>query len=495
MNYSRTQKWLSSFLIFSILFLQTFEVPMLSSTKAEAKVNADVVSFIVDDALYSGAVKSKVLQYANDVQAYLPNTRVVIFPVPKISNPFTIASINEKLFYEGDGAGLSRLVGTVLIGEVPLPVVHKEGKTFMSVYPYVDFDAKSFVYDQAKKSYEYTTKILTDEKPEIWHSVIRPNTGDGTKNINELVTFFNKTHDFYNKQGLFSAENTPMEPRVFYMDAFHDQEASSPDIWKSYNLYLENIEDITYHRFNKYLAKKLYDASQATYALNSGSVKDPAIQSILDTYSGSTMDISKAPDITTKDIIEKSVKQFFEVFNSKYMGDVLRYVYNAGRYGNANNVRADSTPVVIAKKDLFMRTTLKDANTFVEDAIDTLLRNKLAEPLKIATSYNISTTTSTEGSGTIQATSSNVATLYKNYFFGQDASSITDMKQCTIVRGSTLKVEANHGYNIKNAESDANILSSDLPNGRCFPGSTPATLSYWGGNSILNLDQSKMQTS
>ena len=257
-------------------------------------------------------------------------------------------------------------MGTILIGSVPLPVVHKDGKAFMSVYPYVDFDNKSFVYDQTKKNYEYTTKMLTNEKPEIWHSVIAPNTGDESKNKDELVTFFNKTHDFYNKQGLFSSENTPTEPRVFYMDTFHDQETSSPEMWKSYNLYLDNIEDITYRRFNKYLAKKLYDASQGFYSLNSKDVKDENIKSILDAYSGATMDLSKAPDITTKDIIEKSVKQFFEVFNAKYMGDVLRYIHNAGRYGDANNVRADSAPVVIAKKDLFMRTSLKDANTSIE---------------------------------------------------------------------------------------------------------------------------------
>lgn len=262
--------------------------------------------------------------------------------------------------------GLSKLVGTILIGEVPLPIVHKDGKAFMSVYPYVDFDAKSFIYNQTKNSYDYTTSVMITEKPEIWHSVISPNTGDTAKNTDELILFLNKTHDFYNKQGLFSPENTPIEPRVFYMDTFHDQEASSPDLWKSYNLYLDNIEDITYNRFNKYLAKKLYDASQSFYGINSATVTDPAIKSILDTYSGSTMDISKAPDITTKDIIEKSVKQFFEVFNAKYMGDVLRYVYNTGRYGNANNVRADSTPIVIAKKDLFMRTTLKDTNTAME---------------------------------------------------------------------------------------------------------------------------------
>lgn len=489
MHYSRFQKWLSSFLIFSLFFLQTFEIPMLDSTQANATVSADIVSFIVDDALYSGAVKSRILQYAQDIQAYLPNTRVVIFPVQKITNPFAIASINEKLFYEGDGEGLSRLVGTVLIGDVPLPVVHKDQTAFMSIYPYVDFDNKSFVYDELKKSYEYTTKILTDEKPEIWHSVIRPNTGDSDRNSEELVAFFNKTHDFYNKQGLFSPENTPTEPRVFYMDTLHDQETSSPEMWKSYNLYLENIEDIAYNRFNKYLAKSLYDASQGFYSLNTASIQDPAIKTIFDTYASSVLDISQAPDITTKDIIEKSVKQFFEVFNAKYMGDVLRYVYNAGRYGDANNVRADSIPVVVAKKDLLMRTTLKDANTSLEGAIDTLLRESLAEPLKILSSYTVtSRTRASAGTIAVPKPFSTSTKIYKNYFFGQEANLVTDMKQCSIVRGSSLVAESNRGYNIKNAELDAALLQSDLSMGRCFPGSKPATVSYWGGNSPLNLN-------
>jgi hypothetical protein len=99
--------------------------------------------------------------------------------------------------------------------------------------------------------------------------------------------------------------------------------------------------------------------------------------------------------------------------------------------------------------------------------------------LKIATSYSISTTTTTVASGATAATSTNVAMVYKNYFFGQEATAITDMKQCTIVRGSTLPVESNHGYNIKNAQGDADILQSDLPNGRCFPGGAPATQSFW----------------
>ena len=109
------------------------------------------------------------------------------------------------------------------------------------------------------------------------------------------------------------------------------------------------------------------------------------------------MDLTKAPDITTKDIIEKAVKQFFEVFNAKYMGDILRYVHNAGRYGDANNVRVDSAPVTIAKKDLFMRTSLKDANTSIEGIIDHMVRNKLAESIKVAIGYQATATSYSSG--------------------------------------------------------------------------------------------------
>lgn len=428
MNYSRFQKWLSSFLIFSILFLQTFEVPWLNSSRAEAKTSTDIVSFFVEDAIYSGAVKTRISQYAKDIQAYLPNTRVVIFPVARTSNPFFIASTNERLYYEGDGSGLSRLVGTILIGAVPLPVVHKQGKALMSVYPYVDFEMKSFLFDQTKNSYEYTDKTLTDEKPEIWHSVIRPNTGDEDKNRDEIVNFFTKTHDFYTKQGLFSSENTKQEPKVFYMDAFHDQKTSSVENWKSYELYLKNVEDLAYNRFNKYLAKSLYDASQNIFSVDTSELSDPNLQKILSMREQSSLDLSKTPDIATKDIIEKSLKKFFEVVNAKYLGDVLRYIHNTGRYGDTNDVRSDVTPIVIAKKDILMQQTLKDVNTSLEGAIDKMVQEGVSKKIPVLVQYSIKPPES------FPPEKNEVEKVYKNYFFGREASSVSSPADCTIVR-------------------------------------------------------------
>jgi len=278
-----------------------------------------------------------------------------------------------------------------------------------------------------KKSYEYTVRVTTDEKPEAWHSVIRANTGRAADDESKLIAFLDKTHDFYLKQGLFSAENTRAEPRVFYFDALHDQLTSSAENLQSYEQFLANIEDIAYNRFNKYLAKTLSDATAGIMSVSDENIKDPDIRAIINQYSGSVMNLSNVPDITTKDIIEKAAKQFFEIFNAKYMGDILRYVHNAGRYGDATNVRVDSTPVVIAKKDILMRQALKDTNTVLESAIDQLVRGSISNPLRVFTAYEYATKyRNIQNSNTL---------LYKNYFFGQKAEDITKSEQCTIVRG------------------------------------------------------------
>lgn len=81
---------------------------------------------------------------------------------------------------------------------------------------------------------------------------------------------------------------------------------------------------------------------------------------------------------------------------------------------------------------------------------------------------------------------------FKNYFLGREAQTITKAADCTIVRGSTLVAEANKGYALgTDMAADVTLLTNDLPNGACFPNPTKkaATMSFWGGNSPLNLNQ------
>lgn len=163
-------------LIFILLFSQTIRVDFLSDASASEDRYRDVVSIFVDTNTYS-ALRSKISRYAEDIQGYLGSTRVSVFVVNSDVSPAQIASKNEELYYEGDGARgmVTHLVGTILIGDIPVPMVDLGDSTFPSMYPYVDFVDKKFVYDDALG--RYIAPIGQSQKivePEIWHGVMNP---------------------------------------------------------------------------------------------------------------------------------------------------------------------------------------------------------------------------------------------------------------------------------------------------------------------------------
>lgn len=252
---------MSSFLIFTLFAIQTIQIPFLvTKVSASGSSSPNLVSILVSESTYAGALASKIKRYAGDIQKSLPNTRAVIVEIPDMVAPQTIAATNEKLYYEGDGNGIGRLVGTVLIGKLPIPVVHKGAKSFLSIYPYTDFDDKAFIFDSQKGFYDWNPSVGEKDAPEIWHGVIQPNTGSVDEDKQKLLAFFDKTHDFYTSQGAFATSEA--EPAVFYFDVVHDQAASQPESWNAYSLYLEYLEDIAYNRFSKHLAKTLYNRFQ-----------------------------------------------------------------------------------------------------------------------------------------------------------------------------------------------------------------------------------------
>jgi hypothetical protein len=57
-----------------------------------------------------------------------------------------------------------------------LPVIHNDNKTFLSIFPYIDFNEKNFIYSQDDGYYKTTEETVLDPNPEAWHSVINPNT-------------------------------------------------------------------------------------------------------------------------------------------------------------------------------------------------------------------------------------------------------------------------------------------------------------------------------
>jgi len=101
-TYTKFQKFISYLLIFALFFTQTVSLNFLwfiTQIFAVDNTRINLVSILVEDSKYN-ELKSSIQNYAKNIQNTLENTRVVIIPTPSLANPYTIASINEKMFFE-----------------------------------------------------------------------------------------------------------------------------------------------------------------------------------------------------------------------------------------------------------------------------------------------------------------------------------------------------------------------------------------------------------
>lgn len=167
--------------------------------------------------------------------------------------------------------------------------------------------------------------------------------------------------------------------------------------------------------------------------------------------------IATLPDIQTARPIITYLKRFHEVINKKTLSDIQQYVHNAGRYNSGTIVRVDQGALQMSLTDEVAMQRLKGINSAIETAIDKKITdNKYARPIVILDAvYEKSPFIPYD---TYNSTRSGLPFIeYRNYYFGKEASAITDPYQCTIARGSNSTIdtfgrsvltEANAGFDI-----------------------------------------------
>ena len=362
MNYTKIQKIIASIIIPFFFFGLVFQFPitLFNYSSAWDRNIYSIVSILVDNEIYDDVEKS-VKQYAEDIWKQLKNTKIIIIPTPKDSTAFQIASLNENLYYEGykwvkDSIEFeSKLIGTVIVGSIPTPVIYKNKELTKSILPYVDFIDKSFIYDHKTKKYKENKNSISGVKPEIWHWIISPNTWTKEWNIVAINDYFDKNHNFYQGTWKFKSKNiiinwkteeknpSSYKPYVFYFDQFREQQGLSYSKYLGYKTYMENKEDIVYKRYSKDLADKIKDA----VLVDSNDKILSLIGQVDNTFDFSTTsnepDISLSPDILLKHIIEKVGKKYIEVLNSSKIWEFRKDVNNAWRYSFSwNKVNIDT---------------------------------------------------------------------------------------------------------------------------------------------------------
>jgi len=274
---NKLQKFISGTLIGTILGMQILAAPIvLAKTQTPPIKNpptkvTSIIAILVDDSLinnnntYEGlkakyasdlpeqTLRERIYRFAKDTQLADPFTNSVIIRVNKSQRPNNIAEALETLYFKGDLSNTekSRLDGVIIVGDVPLPVVDKNGFKFTSMLPYTDFVEPAYIYNKKTSNFEYNNDTL-NPKIEVWHGVIKAPTQD-LNTPESYAYYFDKNHLFH----IGNADFVTHDKKLLYSDLIWEQEMYDDTLGKRYDNYTKFLEDIAYRRFSKKLLKEI----------------------------------------------------------------------------------------------------------------------------------------------------------------------------------------------------------------------------------------------
>ncbi len=390
------------------------------------------------DNLKENTLGERIVRYTEDLQSSNEYTDVQILLFDKNKQTTAdLANALENLYFKGNGKKKNRLAGVVLVGNVPLPVVNKNGEKFVSMYPYTDFENKTYKYDTKTLNFEYDQNV-TFPKPEIWGGVVKADIS-GIAGQEELANFFDKNHLYY--AGI--PEYANFDKKIFYGDFTHEEESINPDVYKSYLKYLLYWEDLAYMRYNKYLAKDLSkDASgDAGVKESDDSLKD-------------------LPDVTSKQIIDQFLLPYYKVITS-YIGQAHDFIDGTGRYGSKD---ADVAAVLVAAKDEYAKTYLRFLNDTIEKKINEIVE-KIQAPLPLVTKIKLSGSFGGKPGQALTFSGTNIDYGYNlekyiagangsHYLNGINYDLLQNAKQCGVYLGSYVPGSKEYSILTRSLSSD-----------------------------------------
>jgi hypothetical protein len=327
-------------------------VPKIEKTK--------IISLLVDEELLIDEnLKTKITRYGMDISQKLA-AKVVLVPIPKNASPLDIWEGNAHLYFSGlEGDQKSQLIGTVLIGDVPIPVVDKGGNLLPTIFPYTDFENTAYVWDELENRF---VRGQGDFESEIWHGVIRSAVMDSLgSREKELEDYFDRNHSFHTEGESFSK-------KVFFADLPLQKNGLPDELLQKYDDFIEHLEDLAYLRFNKHLLKKLLDDQNFDDAIP---WEDIAKEAKPKESFNISDNIKYVPDIQTKSIIDNFVQRYVEIYKN-HLSRWNKNIKNSGRW---QPDEVDTTISLVTRKDELSALILRGAN----DAFEDILIEKLGQ--------------------------------------------------------------------------------------------------------------------
>ena len=446
------------------------------------------------DDLDSNTLRERIYRFARDTQLADPFTKSVIIRVKENQHPSDIAQALETLYSKGDQSDQtkSRLDGVIIVGDVPLPVVNKNGFKFTSMMPYTDFVEPVYIYNETTRDFEYNSGSTTP-KVEAWHGVIKAPTDD-EYTPNKYAYYFDKNHLFH----VGHEDFTVFDQNLLYADMIWEQEMYDEVAGARYENYTNYMEDLAYRRFSKAIVKEILgevnpegdsvdddldgfvdeDLSDGIDNDNDGLTDEDGgvnLESLVDPEM-----FNGLPDAYSKTVVLSYAQSFNELFKN-YLQKTNDLIRGTGRYESY-----DSIVELIATKDLHTQEYLRMVNDAIERRVDDIVKD-LTETTPIINSANITGQVTFDDDSTANLISwgftNNSVKSYTDpdlgisyntvYYYGKPATELESAQECTLFRGNA---ELNRVYNLdtKNEHLSADEYgycygaNANTPE-RCFP--------------------------
>jgi len=139
---------------------------------AEAPITKTTLIAVFVDQSLQQVINADLKRYTTSyIQQRYPDSKALVIPIntTNIQAP-DIVKIIENMYFDGLKDTPSSLKGVILIGDIPLPVVRRDGTIFPSIAPYVDMEQQQYLYSHTSSYFEYTDS--PDSQPELRHGMM-----------------------------------------------------------------------------------------------------------------------------------------------------------------------------------------------------------------------------------------------------------------------------------------------------------------------------------
>lgn len=444
-----------------------------------------IVSLLVEDELYKQKkLKPLILRYARDV-SQAQNAQVIITELSKGVSPFEIYEGLAGLYAEGLPGDVTpaELVGVVLVGDLPLPVVEKGGNLWPTVFPYTDFYQPTYLWDEADKRFTYRSG--QNMQPEIWHGIINAtSTGKIGARVSQLERFFEANHKLHQGETTFGKQ-------VFLADLVRQRKIVPSMLYWRYQEWIEFAEEVQYLRYTKHWLRRLYERAEQG-GISSGdlsSLSEDEKQTLADEIVEADGSLTRAevmeslnadnltelPDNFAKQIIDNLAKRYVNLYEN-WLTQANTQVERSGRW-EAQDV--ESLPALVSQKDEASVLKLRYFNDELEVAL-LEVANTANVPHDVAMPHTVPVTYEEGGpdGGT-------VTVMKPAYWNGVRPSGTMKAEDCTLIRGANRnsefpfaqEVEANQSMDIDTVDLCKNAAEPSF-NSDKFEGCCARNITY-----------------